>query len=77
MKTVMMTSNSSNLTLQCQCLDTLFDIYCNEDFDVTFKELGLIGFLETALQAMKSLNKKSKFFRQVAQDLKRFIDYKQ
>jgi len=43
---------------------------------VIFKELGLMSFLEAAISSMKTLNKKSKFMRQVAQDLKRFIDYK-
>lgn len=76
LKSVMLTGDQSNLTLQCQCLDTLFDIYCNEDFDTIFKELGFMAFMEGASSAMKALNKKSKFYRQVQQDLKRFIEYK-
>jgi hypothetical protein len=64
------------MTLQCQCLDTLFDIYCNEDFDIIFRNLGMLGLAEGALTVMKGINKKSKFFRQVTQDLKRFIEYK-
>jgi hypothetical protein len=76
LKSFMMQGNQQDLTLQCQCLDTLFDIYCNENFDVTFRNLGLLGLVEAALNAMKGINKKSKFFRQVAQDLKRFIEYK-
>lgn len=68
--------DQSDLTLQCQCLDTLFDVYNNEDFDQTFKNLGFLSLLEQALGVMKSMKSKSKFFKQVLADLKRFIEYK-
>lgn len=67
---------SQNLELQCQCLDTVFSVYSNEDFDKTFKNLGYMELLYQGMEALNSYKHKIKFTRVVHQDLARFIEYK-
>ena len=60
---------------RAQTLDTLFDVYSNEQFDKTFVELGFMDILLTVAERAGT-GKKKKFVKQVLADVTRFIDYK-
>ena len=60
-----------------QAIDTLFDIYSNEQFDVNFNILGFMPLLGELLKMGQEKKKKSKFIKAVLEDIKRFIAYKQ
>lgn len=73
-----MITNIPELTLEewrGQTIDTVFDVYSNEDFDKILLELGLLGLLEQVLQHQGGAKKK-KFIRQVLTDIQRFLEYK-
>ena len=65
-----------------QAIDTLFDVYSNENFDQAFIELGFLPVLDEVLKTVsgkkqKQLKKKSnKFINAVIADIHRFIEYK-
>lgn len=67
---------SQNVELQCQCLDTIFSVYSNENFDKIFVSLGYMQLLTQGLQALSAYKHKIKFTKVVQQDLIRFIEYK-
>ena len=67
---------SSNVELQCQCFDTLFSVYSNEDFDVNSKGLALLELLKEGLVALNGIKGGKKFVRLVKKDLERFVEYK-
>ncbi len=60
---------------RAQAIDTLFDVYSNEQFDQIFVEAGFMQILE-AVRARVGQGKKRKFIREVLQDITRFLDYK-
>jgi hypothetical protein len=60
---------------RAQAIDTVFDVFSNENFDGFLVELGLLGVLEAVLQHAGS-GKKKKFVKQVVTDIRRFLDYK-
>lgn len=65
-----------------QAIDTLFDIYSNENFDKIFMSYGFIEILNQVLKVaggnkMGGKSKKtSKFVNAVVSDIQRFIAYK-
>jgi hypothetical protein len=60
---------------RAQTIDTVFDVYSNEQFDVIFVQLGFMEILQAVLQKAGPGNKK-KFIRDVLTDIRRFLDYK-
>jgi hypothetical protein len=60
---------------RAQTIDTVFDVYSNEQFDSIFVQLGFMEILQAVLQKAASGSKK-KFIRDVLTDIRRFLDYK-
>jgi hypothetical protein len=70
--------NIPHLTLEewrGEVIDTVFDIFSNEQFDGYVVELGLLGILEQVLLHAGG-GKKKRFVREVLADIQRFLAYK-
>ncbi|TMW68725.1 hypothetical protein Poli38472_006193 [Pythium oligandrum] len=77
--------SDSSLEVVTEALNALFDVYADEDFDATFKELGLLPALESTSAAIKSkLRAEQKqmdrdllaHIKETQLNLTRFIKYK-
>lgn len=60
---------------RAQTLDTLFDIYSNEQFDDVFVSLGFMDLLRAVAERGAGAKKK-KFIQEVLSDVNRFMEYK-
>ena len=63
-----------------QCIDTVFDVYSNQNFDGVLLEYGFPQILDHILKMMSGTQikntKRNKFVKAVFKDLGRFIEYK-
>lgn len=66
-----------------QAIDTVFDVYSNENFDKIFMEYGFVDILTQVLKVATANSKSStkgkktnKFITAVVSDIHRFIAYK-
>lgn len=60
---------------RAQTIDTVFDVFSNEQFDAYLLELGLLGVLEKVAGHVGGA-KKTKFVKDVITDIQRFLEYK-